>query len=365
MIIDTKLSNNEHIVRTTQQWEAAAVKYKIIPNGCLCVEFTPDGKTKIKIGDGHKYYSELPYIGGDIDINEIIKLIEEYVNSKEFLEIQEPILPSTDNLPITGNEVGDVRFVINPDSVGEYDKYIPYVWFDDRWNIVGGGNVDLSNYPTKEEMSEAIDVVDDKVDELSETVNTFDDRITNVEDKAHTHSNKTILDNTTASLTTQEETKLAGIEEHANNYSLPTATETRLGGIKVGENLTITSDGTLNASGGDPYELPPATTTDLGGVIVGDNLSITEQGVLSADAQQIDVDNHLDDTSENPVQNKVLTPVLESLSTMITKISKQKVDLWWGMDDAPYIDIGNALVYLDGIVEDIIPEIGIAEDVNE
>ena len=48
MIIDAKLSSNEHIVRTTQQWESTVVKYKIIQNGCLCVEFTPEGKTKIK-----------------------------------------------------------------------------------------------------------------------------------------------------------------------------------------------------------------------------------------------------------------------------------------------------------------------------
>lgn len=116
----------------------------------------------------------------------------------------------------------------------------------------------------------------------------------------------------------------------------------------------------------EEYELPTASADELGGIKVGEGLSIdSETGVLSADTQSITVDDELDDTSENPVQNKVLTPVLESLSTMITKISKQKVDLWWGMDDAPYIDIGNAIIYLDGIVEDIIPEIGIAEDVNE
>ena len=31
-----------------------------------------------------------------------------------------------------------------------------------------------------------------------------------------------------------------------------------------------------------PYELPPATTTTLGGVIVGDHLSVTEEGTLSS-----------------------------------------------------------------------------------
>ena len=30
-----------------------------------------------------------------------------------------------------------------------------------------------------------------------------------------------------------------------------------------------------------PTEIPPATTTTLGGIIVGENLSITEEGILS------------------------------------------------------------------------------------
>ena len=35
MIIDTQLASHDHIVRTTQQWESSAVKYKIISNGCF------------------------------------------------------------------------------------------------------------------------------------------------------------------------------------------------------------------------------------------------------------------------------------------------------------------------------------------
>lgn len=80
--------------------------------------------------------------------------------------------------------------------------------------------------------------------------------------------------------TTVEKSKLAGIAANANNYSLPTASSSTLGGIKVGQNLTIGSDGTLNAVQG-AYELPTASTSVLGGVKVGNNLSISN-GVLSA-----------------------------------------------------------------------------------
>ena len=87
--------------------------------------------------------------------------------------------------------------------------------------------------------------------------------------------------------TTDEKNKLAGIEAGANNYTLPNASATVLGGIKVGDNLTIDSNGVLSAQ--DSYELPKATATVLGGVKVGSNLAVTSDGTLSgnyADATQ-------------------------------------------------------------------------------
>ena len=58
--------------------------------------------------------------------------------------------------------------------------------------------------------------------------------------------------------TTVEKTKLAGIAENANNYSLPTASNSVLGGIKVGDNLSI-SDGVLSGA----YEEATETTSGL------------------------------------------------------------------------------------------------------
>ena len=61
-------------------------------------------------------------------------------------------------------------------------------------------------------------------------------------------------------------------------YSLPKASSDTLGGIKVGNNLSIDLDGTLNATGG---------------------------------GSSITVDDHIDATSENPVQNKVIKSALD------------------------------------------------------
>lgn len=99
-------------------------------------------------------------------------------------------------------------------------------------------------------------------------------------------------------------------------YSLPIASGTRLGGVRVGETLVVDSDGILdvnqdllvlslngmtghitipnlvqkvNGIGPDatgniqlpPYELPVATHSTLGGIIVGDHLSVTSEGKVS------------------------------------------------------------------------------------
>ena len=61
-------------------------------------------------------------------------------------------------------------------------------------------------------------------------------------------------------------------------------------------------------------QLPYASANTLGVIKVGNNLSITEDGTLSANAQKIDVDNTLDSNSVNPVQNKVVKNALDGKS---------------------------------------------------
>ena len=83
-----------------------------------------------------------------------------------------------------------------------------------------------------------------------------------------------------------EKLKNAGI-----NYVLPAAKRDSLGGIKVGDQLDVTEDGTLN----NAYVLQPATRTSLGGVKVGNNLAVTPDGTIHAvdqsDAEMLDFDN--------------------------------------------------------------------------
>lgn len=65
-----------------------------------------------------------------------------------------------------------------------------------------------------------------------------------------------------------------------SEYNLPVASIDNLGGIKVGNNLSIEPDGTLNASGGG--SLPIATDSILGGVKIGNNMNVTPDGVITS-----------------------------------------------------------------------------------
>ena len=67
-------------------------------------------------------------------------------------------------------------------------------------------------------------------------------------------------------------------------YSLPNASASSLGGIKVGSNLIIDDNGVL--SGAASYSLPNASASELGGVKVGTGLTITD-GVLSASSSGV------------------------------------------------------------------------------
>lgn len=70
------------------------------------------------------------------------------------------------------------------------------------------------------------------------------------------------------------------------------------------------SDGIPTLITADPESIPIATTTTAGGVIVGYGLNVTPGGVLSLDGDAVTVDDALSTTSENPVQNKVITNTL-------------------------------------------------------
>ena len=82
---------------------------------------------------------------------------------------------------------------------------------------------------------------------------------------------KDAIGNATTSLaglfSAEDKTKLDGIEANANDYTLPAATASTLGGIKVGNNLQVTEDGTLSTASGVGDMLKSVYDTNDSGVV--------------------------------------------------------------------------------------------------
>lgn len=69
------------------------------------------------------------------------------------------------------------------------------------------------------------------------------------------------------------------VGEALKNLNIRPATSTTLGGIKVGNGLSVTDDGTLSADAQE-YTLPAATATTLGGVKLSDDFTADADGTL-------------------------------------------------------------------------------------
>jgi 2-keto-3-deoxy-6-phosphogluconate aldolase len=109
---------------------------------------------------------------------------------------------------------------------------------------------------------------------------------------------------TDSNYTAAEKTKLAGVEEKANNYSLPAATSSTLGGVKTGDNITNTS-GTIsltkaNVTSALGYTPPTKDTTYS-------NATTTSAGLMSAaDKSKVDGIAEGAEVNQNAFSNVVI-----------------------------------------------------------
>lgn len=197
------------VTKTTAEWASVS---SVIDRGLPVIEFTEDNKTMMKIGDGINVYSNLPYVdngtGGDLSNYytkaetdaKIDEKVEDAISEIGDIITAKGIVATTGELPATGNP-GEMWFV-GPDGNDEYKEY---TWItpdgeEGRWELIGSTTADLSAYAT----TEYVDSAD----------NAIKARLNALEADTHTHSNKAILDATTASFTTALATKLADLENY-------------------------------------------------------------------------------------------------------------------------------------------------------
>ena len=87
-------SDKSHVIRTTAQWNSSGDQYHVIPRGVLCIELTSNGKTKIKVGEGNKCYSQLPYISDMEDLSNYYTKVNPRMNMNHVINYQRPVINS-------------------------------------------------------------------------------------------------------------------------------------------------------------------------------------------------------------------------------------------------------------------------------
>lgn len=213
------------VTKTTTEWAAVEA---VIPKGLLCVELAGD-KTKIKIGDGTKAFAALPYVTDDVDMSKY------YTSEQTDTKISDAIaalgtvfnikgrVDTTEALKnITSPKAGDVYLVgaADTDNAAEY-----YYTTDGKWEYMGLiTEVDLSNYYTKEEVDGKVNLKLDTATYtayIQTTATTLEGLRTDVDKKVEKVEGKGLSTN---DYTTDEKTKLEGIEEGAQKNVAADAT---------------------------------------------------------------------------------------------------------------------------------------------
>lgn len=112
--------------KTTDEW---ATETKVPVKGCPCVEFTTDGKTKLKIGDGTNTYSNLSYVADELTFAAIISALGYTPIDSAKIGVSEGVasLDSTGKIPVTQlpsyvSDVIEVDGIDNAPVIGESDK---------------------------------------------------------------------------------------------------------------------------------------------------------------------------------------------------------------------------------------------------
>ena len=199
----------------------------------------------------------------------------------------------------------------------------------------------------KETFCNALIETNKAAEEMESTVKKIKNEITSV------NANAEIIDARGSKGTLGE--RLNEFDERLNSSvsnTLPIASSTTLGGVKIGANLSIDSNGILSTTA-NSYSLPIASTTRLGGIKVGNNLAIDSNGVLSAVINNNGNTNTLDNYSGATLNDKMVamfndintnhknTPMIITLPDGVIEITSDLRAIGW----TNKIFIGNSYLY--------------------
>ena len=202
------------------------------------------------------------YEGSDFDIKDL----SDSTNLKSLWSGKQDKLIAGTNIIITGNtisavqsagfavlivtelpETGDqntIYFLSNP--TGTFPNiYNEYMYINNNWELIGNTAIDLSNYYTKSEIGTIVNGIETEISSKQSTLIAGNNITINGSTISATDTTYSDATQTTAGLmSSTDKIKLDGL----SNYVLPTANSSVLGGIKIGNNLTIDANGVVSAT---------------------------------------------------------------------------------------------------------------------
>lgn len=213
-------------------------------------------------------------------------------------------------LPTTGE---DNKIYLVPKEGSTGDVYNEYIWVNNTWELIGSTQIDLTGYATQDWVNNQIQnfLTESQVTEI------VNNSLTN-------YYTQTQIDNL--------------LKDKANTSDIPT---------KVSE---------LENDKGYLTETPIASTTVLGGIKVGENLSVTTDGVLNAEAGGVSSYN---DLTDKPTLNTANT---NSLATNSNETINGTIDLHKVAKTGDYNDLNNKLNIVNGSAEGSLRTVGSAEE---
>lgn len=184
-------------------------------------------------------------------------------------------------LPDVGSADPDTIYMVLQDDAAGQDKYIEYMLIEGSFEIIGSTQVDLEPYMPKISSPTEGALVQQAADGTLQGIST-----TAAELAGH-------LTNQQIHVTEEEKQKLtslpaissigAGLSLQSGALSAVVATAEALGSVKIGDNLSVTPEGTLSV---------PVATSSTKGVVMGsseqDKVAVGSDGTLSINTMSVE-----------------------------------------------------------------------------
>lgn len=132
-------------------------------------------------------------------------------------------------------------------------------------------------------------------------------------------------------LETQMKEQVAQVEEMIKDFALPIASTDTLGGVKIGEGISITEDGTISASSGEGDFKADGSVPMAGNLNLNEN-SVTNVKAIETTTGKISFDEQMTIGDASEASTIAITDNMVDINANVVRIKGNQVDLGLSID---------------------------------